>query len=73
MKVSSRWLVFFTIAAIWSGISPKSTGEAESQQFMTAMHAMIGHGSGKLSPKLTREASFYLKDISPRSKNRARI
>jgi len=35
---------------------------AESQQLMTAMHEVIGHGSGKLSPKLTHEASFYLKE-----------
>jgi dipeptidyl-peptidase-3 len=26
------------------------------------MHEVIGHGSGKLSPKLTHEASFYLKE-----------
>jgi len=36
--------------------------EAESEQLMTAMHEVIGHGSGKLSPKLTHEASFYLKE-----------
>jgi dipeptidyl-peptidase-3 len=35
---------------------------AESDQLMTAMHEVIGHGSGKLSPKLTHEASFYLKE-----------
>ena len=29
---------------------------------LTAMHEVIGHGSGKLSPKLTHEASFYLKE-----------
>ncbi len=26
------------------------------------MHEVIGHGSGKLSPKLTHEAGFYLKE-----------
>src|SRR5215469_17536146 len=26
------------------------------------MHEVIGHGSGKLSPKLTHDASFYLKE-----------
>jgi len=36
--------------------------EAESEQLLTAMHEVIGHGSGKLSPKLTHEASFYLKE-----------
>ncbi|HZL56089.1 MAG TPA: hypothetical protein VFC21_03365, partial [Bryobacteraceae bacterium] len=35
---------------------------AESEQLLTAMHEVIGHGSGKLSPKLTHEASFYLKE-----------
>ncbi len=34
----------------------------EADQLMTAMHEVIGHGSGKLSPKLTHEASFYLKE-----------
>ena len=29
---------------------------------MTAMHEVIGHGSGKLSPKLTHDAAFYLKE-----------
>ncbi len=35
---------------------------AEAQEVLVAMHEVIGHGSGKLSPKLTREASFYLKE-----------
>ena len=35
---------------------------AEATQLLTAMHEVIGHGSGKLSPSLTREASFYLKE-----------
>jgi dipeptidyl-peptidase-3 len=34
----------------------------ESEQLLTALHEVIGHGSGKLSPKLTHEASFYLKE-----------
>ena len=34
----------------------------ESEQLLTAMHEVIGHGSGKLSPKLTRDASFYLRE-----------
>lgn len=29
---------------------------------MTAMHEVIGHGSGKLNPKLTQDAGFYLKE-----------
>ncbi len=36
----------------------------ESEQLLTAMHEVIGHGSGKLSPKLTHDASFYLKEYA---------
>lgn len=35
---------------------------AQAEDLMTAMHEVIGHGSGKLSPKLTHEASYYLKE-----------
>jgi dipeptidyl-peptidase III len=41
-------------------IGKKYGGEAED--VLTAMHEIIGHGSGKLSPKLTHEASFYIKE-----------
>ncbi|MDQ3743059.1 MAG: dipeptidyl peptidase 3 [Acidobacteriota bacterium] len=34
----------------------------EAENLMTALHEVIGHGSGKLSPKLTREPQFYLKE-----------
>src|ERR1035438_5333473 len=34
----------------------------EADDLLTEMHEVIGHGSGKLSPKLTREAGFYLKE-----------
>ncbi len=34
----------------------------EAEDLMTALHEVIGHGSGKLNPKLTHEASFYLKE-----------
>jgi dipeptidyl-peptidase-3 len=34
----------------------------EADDLMTEMHEVIGHGSGKLSPKLTHEAGFYLKE-----------
>lgn len=34
----------------------------EAASLTTAMHEIIGHGSGKLSPKLTHEPSFYLKE-----------
>jgi dipeptidyl-peptidase-3 len=36
--------------------------EIEAQDLMTEMHEVIGHGSGKLSPKLTHEAAYYLKE-----------
>lgn len=36
--------------------------EIEADDLMTEMHEVIGHGSGKLSPKLTHEATFYLKE-----------
>jgi dipeptidyl-peptidase-3 len=34
----------------------------EADDLMTEMHEVIGHGSGKLSPKLTHEAAYYLKE-----------
>jgi dipeptidyl-peptidase-3 len=34
----------------------------EADDLMTALHEVIGHGSGKLSPKLTHEPAFYLKE-----------
>jgi dipeptidyl-peptidase-3 len=34
----------------------------EADDLMTEMHEVIGHGSGKLSPRLTHEAGFYLKE-----------
>lgn len=34
----------------------------EAGDLMTAMHEVIGHGSGKLNPKLTHDAAFYLKE-----------
>jgi dipeptidyl-peptidase-3 len=36
----------------------------EAVDLLTALHEIIGHGSGKLSPKLTHEAAFYLKEYS---------
>ena len=39
----------------------KKYGET-ADSLLTAMHEVIGHGSGKLSPKLTHEAAFYLKE-----------
>ncbi len=34
----------------------------EAEDLMTALHEIIGHGSGKVNPKLTREPGFYLKE-----------
>jgi dipeptidyl-peptidase III len=34
----------------------------EAEDLMTALHEIIGHGSGKLSPRLTHDAGFYLKE-----------
>lgn len=34
----------------------------EAEDLMTALHEIIGHGSGKLDPKLTHEAAYYLKE-----------
>lgn len=39
----------------------KKYGE-EAENLMTALHEVIGHGSGKLSPKLTHEPQYYLKE-----------
>lgn len=33
----------------------------EAEDLMTALHEIIGHGSGKLDPKLTHDPAFYLK------------
>jgi len=39
----------------------KKYGE-EADNLMTALHEVIGHGSGKLSPRLTHEPQYYLKE-----------
>lgn len=35
---------------------------AEAGDLLTAMHEVIGHGSGKVNPKLTQDPSVYLKE-----------
>jgi dipeptidyl-peptidase-3 len=39
----------------------KKYGE-EAATLMTALHEIIGHGSGKLNPKLTQGPAYYLKE-----------
>jgi dipeptidyl-peptidase-3 len=39
----------------------KKYGE-EASTLMTALHEVIGHGSGKVDPKLTHEPAYYLKE-----------
>ena len=34
----------------------------EADDLLVAMHEIIGHGSGKLNPKLTHEPAYYLKE-----------
>ncbi|HEX5230504.1 MAG TPA: hypothetical protein VFW44_22490 [Bryobacteraceae bacterium] len=36
----------------------------EASDLLTALHEVIGHGSGKLNPKLTHEPAFYLKEYA---------
>jgi dipeptidyl-peptidase III len=33
----------------------------EAEDLLTALHEIVGHGSGKLSPKLTHDPAFFLK------------
>jgi dipeptidyl-peptidase-3 len=47
--------------------SPEEIARAEKYgasagELMTAMHEVIGHGSGKLNPKLTEDPASYLKE-----------
>jgi len=37
----------------------------EQERLMAIMHEVIGHGSGKLSARLTSDAAFYLKEYYP--------
>jgi len=34
----------------------------QAEDLMTALHEIIGHGSGKVNPKLTHDPGFYLKE-----------
>ena len=35
---------------------------SEAEDLLIALHEIVGHGSGKLSPKLTHDPAFYLKE-----------
>lgn len=77
-KYGSKSFLFFgsshaiTEAAGFGGIdefaaSPEEAArdkkyDIEAEDLLTEMHEVIGHGSGKLSPKLTHDAGFYLKE-----------
>ncbi len=50
----------FAFSAEETAIAKKYGEEAED--LMTAMHEIIGHGSGKLNPNLPKQPSFYLKE-----------
>jgi dipeptidyl-peptidase-3 len=36
----------------------------EAEDLLTALHEIVGHGSGKLSPKLTHDYAFYLREYA---------
>jgi dipeptidyl-peptidase-3 len=36
--------------------------DIEAEDLLTALHEIIGHGSGKMNPKLTRDPASYLKE-----------
>ena len=36
--------------------------DALAENLMTAMHEVIGHGSGKVGPKITHEPAYYIKE-----------
>jgi dipeptidyl-peptidase III len=77
-KYGSKSFLFFgsshaiTEAAGFGGIdefaaSPEEAArdrkyDTEAEDLLTEMHEVIGHGSGKLSPKLTHDAGYYLKE-----------
>lgn len=37
----------------------------EQERLMTILHEVIGHGSGKVSPRLAKDPQFYLKEYYP--------
>ena len=57
-----KMLSEFSASPEEAAISEKYGEEADN--LMTALHEVIGHGSGKLSPKLTEDYSYYLKEYA---------
>ena len=53
-------LVEFAASPEEIAIGKKYDGQAD--ELLTAMHEIIGHGSGKVNPKLTHDPGFYLKE-----------
>ena len=74
---SKSFVLTGSIRAITSASGNAVSGEFESTQeekdrarqygdlaenLMTAMHEVIGHGSGKVGPKITQEPAYYIKE-----------
>ncbi len=74
---SKSFVLTGSMRAINSAIGNTVSGEFESTQeekdrarqygdlaenLMTAMHEVIGHGSGKVGPKVTQEPAYYIKE-----------
>jgi dipeptidyl-peptidase III len=53
---------FYEFAATRDDADRDRKYRTEAERLMAIMHEVIGHGSGKLSPKLTHEPEFYLKE-----------
>jgi dipeptidyl-peptidase III len=74
---SKSFVLTASLRALTSAVGNASSGEFASTQaekdramqygdlagnLFTAMHEVIGHGSGKVGPKITREPAFYIKE-----------
>jgi dipeptidyl-peptidase-3 len=56
---------FYEFAAARKDADRDRKYRTEEERLMTIMHEVIGHGSGRLSPRLTHDAAFYLKEYFP--------
>jgi len=74
---SKSFVLTASLRALTSAVGNASSGEFASTQaekdramqygdlagnLFTAMHEVIGHGSGKVGPKITREPAYYIKE-----------